>query len=580
MRLLRIFARAYPWRTAVMLGCLLLAGLAEGASLAGLLPLLGIVAGGGSVDAGGALGSSWLNGAVVRALHAVGLPPTAEVLLALIIGGTALKAGLGLLANRQVGYSVAHFATDLRLALIRALLTSRWDYYVHAPLGSFVNAVASEAARASDAYLRATTILMLLIQTALYAGVALLVSWPATLAALLGGALMVSILHQLIRVSRRAGARQTKLGKSLLLRLTDSLRAVKPLKAMGRERLLGPLLESEARRLNRALELEVLSKAAMRALQEPLIVVVLAAGVYGALSILAVPLATIIMLVLLCTRILDCFGKLQRELQDLVAAESALDSLQALIRQTEAAREIKHAGAAPSLRHEVRLDAVQFAYDGTAVLRDASLVVPVGQLTVITGPSGAGKTTIADLVIGLIDPRHGAVLIDGVPLSAVDLAQWRSMIGYVPQDALLMHDSIATNITLGDPSLTAADVDAALRAAGAHDFVAALPDGVETVVGERGLRLSGGQRQRIALARALARRPALLILDEATTALDRDTELGICDTFRRLRDRVTILAICHQGHLLAIADRVYRIDSGTVVPVQLRPAYGTAAAGA
>jgi ATP-binding cassette subfamily C protein len=578
MSLLRIFARAHPWRTTVMLSALVLAGLAEGVSLSGLLPLLGMVAGGARADAG-ASGSSWLNAAVLRAFQAAGVPPTADVLLVVIIAGSVVKAGLGLVSNRQVGYSVAHIATDLRLALIRALLASRWDYYVHAPLGAFANAVASEAARASDAYLRATTILMLLIQAAVYASVALLVSWQATLAALLGAAVAGSVLHQLIRLSRRAGARQTKLGKSLLIRLTDTLRAVKPLKAMGRERLLAPLLEREAHRLNRALELEVLSKAAMRALQDPLIVVVLAAGIYGALTILGLPLATIIMLVVLSTRILDCFGKIQRELQDLAAAESAFDSLREMIRRIEAAREIKHGGGTPSLRREVRLHAVQFAYDGNLVLRDASVTMPVGQLTVITGPSGAGKTTIADLVIGLITPLQGTVLIDGVPLSAIDVTQWRSMIGYVPQDALLTHESIALNLTLGDSALAAADVDAALAAAGAHEFVAALPDGVETIVGERGLRLSGGQRQRIALARALIRKPALLILDEATTALDRDTELGICDTFHRLRGSVTILAICHQGHLIDIADCVYRVEDGTVVPVRLRPACaGTTAA--
>jgi len=349
--MLRVFARAYPWRTGVMLGCLLLAGLAEGASLAGLLPLLGMAAGGLRVEGGGAgAGPSWLNDAVIRALHAVGLPASAEVLLALIIGGTALKAGLVLLANRQIGYSVAHIATDLRLALIRALLSTRWDYYVHAPLGAFANAVASEAARASDAYLRATTIVMLLIQTAVYATVACLVSWPATIVALLAGIAMAFVLHHLVRLARRAGARQTKLGKSLIGRLTDSLQALKPLKAMGRENLLGPLLEAETRRLNRALELEVVSKAAMRALQEPLIVVVLAAGVYGALTILALPLSAIIMLVLLSTRVLDCLGKAQRELQEFVVHESAFDSLYEMIRQAEAARETKHGGAQPTLR--------------------------------------------------------------------------------------------------------------------------------------------------------------------------------------------------------------------------------------
>src|SRR5262249_3797608 len=159
MELLRVFAGTYPWRTAVMVGCLLLAGFAEGAGLSGLLPLLAMAAGNGGAGAA----SSPLADAVSSALHVIGLQPTAGVLLALIIGGTALKAGLVLLANQQVGYSVARVATDLRLALIRALLSTRWEYHVHAPLGTFTNAVASEASRASTAYLQATSILMLVI---------------------------------------------------------------------------------------------------------------------------------------------------------------------------------------------------------------------------------------------------------------------------------------------------------------------------------------------------------------------------------------------------------------------------------
>ena len=142
------------------------------------------------------------------------------------------------------------------------------------------------------------------------------------------------------------------------------------------------------------------------------------------------------------------------------------------------------------------------------------------------------------------------------------------MIGYVPQEPLLMHDSIAANVTLGDPAPDAGRMSTPRCAPRAREeFVAALPHGIETVVGERGLRLSGGQRQRIALARALVRKPALLILDEATTALDADAEAEICETFRRLRGELTILAICHQGGLIAIADRVYRVDGATIVPV-------------
>src|SRR5262249_39122341 len=198
----------------------------------------------------------------------------------------------------------------------------------------------------------------------------------------------------------------------------------------------------------------------------------------------------------------------------------------------------------------------------------------------ITGPSGSGKTTIADLIVGLIAPQDGMLLLDDVPLSRVDLARWRAMLGYVPQEALLIHDTVAANVTLGDPKVTAADVDRALRTAGARDFVATLPHGIDTIVGERGLRLSGGQRQRIALARALVRQPSLLILDEATTALDPQTEADICETLRGLRGSLSILAICHQGRLIEVADRVYRVDGGAVVPVQLRPTFGSAATGA
>ena len=141
----------------------------------------------------------------------------------------------------------------------------------------------------------------------------------------------------------------------------------------------------------------------------------------------------------------------------------------------------------------------------------------------------------------------------------------------------MLHSSVAINVSLGDPALSEADVWAALQAAGARDFVAALPQGLETPVGERGLRLSGGQRQRLALARALVRNPALLILDEATSALDPETEREICETLRGLRGSLTIIAICHQGSLPEIADSVYRIENGCIATVRSAAAVRRAA---
>jgi len=560
MRSVLIFARAYPARTAVMLVCLVLAGVAEGVSVVSAVPLIALAPGGSGPPAAAA-GPTQL---VTTAVRGVGLEPTTGLLLVLVAAGIVARAALILLANKQIGYTVAHMATDLRLGLIRALLRSRWEYYVHQPLGAVATAVAAEARRASAAYLHATTLLALLIQAAAYVAVGCWVSWRATAVTLVVAALIGTGLARLVRTARRAGARQTSVTRSLLKRLTDTLQSVKSLKAMGQEALVGPLLEADTGQLNRALRREVASKEAMQALQDPLMLAFLAVGLYAAQSRLALPLATVIVLAIVCGRLIGSLGQAQKAYQNLAACESAFWSLRATIAAAEAAREHDTGSAAPALRHAIALRDVRFAYDGEPVLDAASLVVPAGELTAIVGPSGAGKTTVADLIIGLLQPQAGAVLIDDVPLRGHDAQRWRALIGYVPQDNFLLHDSIGANITLGDRDISAADLEAALRAAGAHEFVAALPAGLETVVGERGLRLSGGQRQRIALARALVRRPQLLILDEATAALDSATEAEVCSTLRGLRGTMTILAICHQGPLIAAADRVYRVEGGHI----------------
>jgi ATP-binding cassette subfamily C protein len=178
------------------------------------------------------------------------------------------------------------------------------------------------------------------------------------------------------------------------------------------------------------------------------------------------------------------------------------------------------------------------------------------------GPSGSGKTTIIDLVIGLLRPESGEIRIDGVPFDTIDLRAWRRMVGYVPQETVLLHDTVLHNVTLGDPAISQAQARAALEKAGAWDFVRALPDGLGTVVGERGGRLSGGQRQRIAIARALIDAPRLLILDEATSALDGESEAEIIATLRALKHDLTILAITHNESLANAADVVHRLEVG------------------
>jgi ATP-binding cassette, subfamily C, bacterial len=196
------------------------------------------------------------------------------------------------------------------------------------------------------------------------------------------------------------------------------------------------------------------------------------------------------------------------------------------------------------------------------VLHKLSIDIPANKITVLQGPSGAGKTTLIDLLIGFHLAQSGEVTIGTDKITDIDVLQWRSMLGYVPQELALLHDTVRANITLLDPNISEAQFANALKLSGVDAFLAQLPNGIETDVGEFGGKLSGGQRQRIALARALAKDPKVLILDEVTSALDPETEAAIVNNILALRGRYTIIAITHRPAWTRIADRLYLIDKG------------------
>jgi len=572
MRLLLTFARMYPWPSMIMLGCLLLAAIAEGLGLSTLLPLLSLATASGD---GSALSTKPAASQVGKIfdflLPTLGLTPSIGTLLTLIVVSMSLKAGLVLLAQRQVGYTVAHVATDLRLTLIRSVLAARWEYYIRQSIGGFTNAFATEASRASQAYLHGATIVELTFEAVLYMAIAATVSWQVTIGTAVVGTVLVVSLGHFVRLTRRAGKRQTALLKVVLARLTDVLYAVKPLKAMAREGLIGDLLEQETRQLKGALQRDVSSQETLKALQEPVVVAVLAGGLYVALYYWNLPLNTLILMTLLFGRALSSLNKVQKQYQQMVSCESAYWSMQETIEQSLTAREVAPGKIQPTLTQGITLREVSLIYDERPILRTLDLQIPVGQVTAIIGASGTGKTSIADLIVGLIPPHSGTIFIDEVPLPDLDLRAWRTMVGYMPQEGFLLHENVFINVSLGDPTITTADVEAALRAAEAWDFIATLPEGMFTLAGERGARFSGGQRQRIAIARALVHKPRLLILDEATAALDPESEAAICNTVRKLRGSMTILIISHQPALLEVADQVYRLENGTLWPLEEIP---------
>ena len=555
VQLFRHFFAAYPVRSTLVLLALTAAALAEGVGIAALLPLITLVI---DADSGGGTLALYVD----RVFALAGSVPSVGGLLVLIVVAIALKALLMLLAMAQVGYSAAHVAMDLRLAFIRALLRARWVHFVDQRAGDLASAVSVEPTRAAASYVASCRALSGGIQLLIYLALSLAISWEVSLVALVVGVVGMVGLSRLVAMARHAGQNQTDLQKSFMTRVLQGLEGMKPLKAMAREGSLGPLIEDDTRGLNRAQRTIVVSREALNESHEFIRAAAVAGGLYVFVAIWGQPVDGLLVLALLFVRTLQKVSLLQGQYQIAAVNQPAFAFLRSTIAAAEEAREPGQGGTPPRLASAISLRDVNFSYGRENVLEGVSMTLPAGAFIAVVGPSGSGKTTAADLIIGLLRPQQGEVWIDGLPMSDIDAHAWRGMIGYVPQETFLFHDTVMANVTLGGEDVSRADVETALRRAEAWDFVAALPDGMDSIVGERGARLSGGQRQRIAIARALIRNPALLILDEATTALDPETEAGIVATVARLAGKVTVLSISHQPAMRAAADVVYRLEEG------------------
>ena len=560
MRLAIEFVRTHALLSMLLIGLLLLAGIVDSVGLSTFMPLLSLVMHPGEVAR-----PDSFEGKVVAVFARMGLSLTLFNALTIIVVCVLLRNVVTFFTSTRIGYLAADTTTNLRMRLLRAVMASGWSYFVHQSPGKLGNSLATEAWRASQAFVLTVRVLALIVEMAVYFVFAVLVSWVATLVVAVVGGVLITVLRPIMRIAKRAGKHQTKWNRALLGTLTDTLQSVKPFKAMGRDGLAEDVLSTETRKLRTALRGETFSNALLDSAQDPLYAVVAAIGLYIAIQVYHIDPSRLLFMFAVLLRLLRQTGKVQKLYQNLVVYESAYWSMRHTIDEAESARETSGGTRLPTLERDVVFDAVRFAYGDDVLLDGLDLRIPAGRLTCLVGSSGAGKTTIVDLVVGLHQPAAGRVLIDGVDLREMERNAWRHAIGYVPQENLLLHDTVLHNVTLGNPQLLEEDAEYALRKAGAWPFVCEMPGGLHAIVGERGTRLSGGERQRIMIARALAHRPKLLILDEATSALDPNTERAVCETLLGLRGELTILAISHQSELMRVADVVYRLDRGQLV---------------
>jgi ATP-binding cassette subfamily C protein len=394
------------------------------------------------------------------------------------------------------------------------------------------------------------------------------VSIPLTLLTLAAGALLTWSVASRRRRASRIGEALTAADAALHATLSDALASMKLVRSYGAEPRHGAALDRAIGALRATHVGQASGPITIRLWFDLGASVALAAAAWVGIRQLAMHPAELVVLLVLFLRLTPQLSYLQVYYHGLLTDLPAFLAVSRL-EQACAAEADQDAGAAeagPALAWEraVTLDAVTVRYGDVRALDAVSIEVPAGATIAIAGASGAGKTTLADVVLGLLPPETGCLRVDGRPLSRDTLRAWRDQVAYVPQDPFLFNTTIRENLLWAEPGASTADLEAALRQAAAG-FVFELPAGLDSPVGDRGSLLAGGERQRIALARALLRAPRLLVLDEATSALDSENERSIRDALDRLHGRMAILVIAHRLATVQTADRIYVLDRGRLV---------------
>ncbi len=546
-----------PWLVVI---CLLLGGLAEMASISTLLPVITVI------DGDQTLPPSPLAAHVQSGIGWIGLEPSLGGMILVMCGFMIVRSVLAFFALSYAGIAAAQVATGLRRRLIVALFGARWRYYTDQSRGRFANAIANDAGRAGNAYQLSAQVVAYAIQASVYMAIALFIDTKLSLIGLAAGLLITGVLSRIVQKSRRTGAKQTGRTSDLTVQTVEMLSNIKPLKSMNRWQASLFAMQTTLSGLQALLVKRHLLRQGLTQGGDVLIMLMIGGAVYFAHEIWAVPLPELVVSGIIFFQLITILSKLQKQLQQALELESAYHRTDELIDDAQANQETWSGDRTPAVGAGLAFENVDFAHSGRNVgIQDLSIDIPAGAVTVFMGPSGAGKTTIVDLLIGLHHADRGRISIGGDPIEEIDVRKWREMIGYVPQEITLLHASIRENITLGDPAIDDAAIWAALDEVDARGFVEAMPDGLETDVGETGGRLSGGQKQRISIARALVCAPQVLILDEVTSALDPESEAAIVGNIAALNNgRYTIIAITHRPAWTEIADRLYQVDAGVV----------------
>ena len=499
------------------------------------------------------------------------------IYLVLMILKAVLTGVLSVLNERMVG----KYTLYLRTTFYESIALSDWQRFKQLKRSDLSNYFAVETNRISQGATYAVKLVVLAITSVVNVAIALVMSVPVTLATVAVGAGAYFLLKRIRRETRRNGRAVHAANESLMAEVAAQLDGIREIRSYGVERDQAGLFAKAAEDYRVAR----LRYAKLAALPQALISIgaaaIVVAGFLVCYLALGMSIARIAVLVYALTRLWPSLSTLQsytQALQNLMPTwEDYRDTVERL-RESEGAEggaDVDASGDEPlPIEGDIELRGVCFGYedgDGDAQGADAGLIENVsmtlrkGEITALVGPNGAGKSTLVDILLGFLEPTSGEVLFDGQAAHGGENAMHRRAVSYIPQEPLLLHASVRENLRRFHPRATEEEIVAALGRAQVLDVVESLPEGLDTVLGDKGIRLSGGERQRIVLARALVGSPSLVVLDEATSALDYESEHKIRDVLVGLRGETTVLMIAHRLSTIRSADHVVVLRSGRVV---------------
>jgi len=541
--------------------------LAQGFGITLLLPLLRASQSGGNTEDMG-VAEQYLQ----AMLDTMGIADSMTGILAFIAVTFIAKGALQFAKGGYQGYLQAQLLRELKTKLFDAYSGMDYRYYIRQNAGHFINVINQQVNRFFQSFKNFVGFTSQAVNTASYFGFAFVIAWRFALMAIAVGGVLLFLFKYLNayvrRLSRKRSAEMSTLNKLLV----QSLQAFKYVVSTGQTTHLRNGVVESVNRLTGYIFRQRTAAAFTSALKEPVSVLLIVSLIAVQVAVFNDPIAPIFVALLLFHRGMQAVISLQSGWQGTMdkigSVEMVDDEFAAVLSHQE-----KSGGQQlEPLREGLELRNDHFAYneeDGD-VLKNINVSIPANTTVALVGESGAGKSTLVDLLTLMLKPREGTVDIDGVPHDEVDLASWRNQIGYVAQETVVFDDTVANNLHLWqgdieeDPALRERVIHAAERAHADH-FIRDLPNGYQTVVGDRGVRLSGGQRQRLFVARELFKEPNLLLLDEATSDLDTASEQHIQDSIDALKGETTVVIIAHRLSTVKNADRVYVLDEGRVI---------------